>query len=482
VGERLRAIPVPLRVILVVALIEVLAWSVVLAPLQGPDESAHYSYTQYLAETGHRPMYDTGANTVSSETGTAYAAFNLYGLVGRPSARPFWSQSEYDGWQRAQSGLTDEQRKNGSGPNAVAKNPPLYYAYESIPYRIAEGAGFLDRLWLMRVANGALFLLTVAFTWLAAAELFRSILARTAAAAAVALQPMAAFMSGVVNPDTMLATVWAAFIVLALRLVVRGFTWWRVVGVIGLAIASVLTHGRGLPLLPVAVVALALAWWHHRPAISRRWAWAGAAMLVVGLLVALKLVSARGGAYGGEINLGRNFSLREFGSFVWQFYLPKLPFMDLRVGPDYGYKQLFIERYLAGQFGSLEVQFVPRIYTLVQLAAGLGFVGLIAALVVRRRELAAHWDSFLLLLVAVVSCVGFLHLASYRAIVGGSTGDPLIVGRYLLPLTCIFGLAVAFVVTSVKRRLQLGFTAVVLSLGILLQLGALGLTFARFYA
>jgi hypothetical protein len=78
--------------------------------------------------------------------------------------------------------------------------------------------------------------------------------------------------------------------------------------------------------------------------------------------------------------------------------------------------------------------------------------------------------------------VGFLHLASYRAIVGGSGGDPLIVGRYLLPLTCILGLAVAFLVTSVRRRYQLAFAAAVLSLGILLQLGALGLTFARFYA
>ena len=482
-GERLRAIPVPLRLILAVALVEVLAWSVVIAPLQGPDENNHYSYTQYLAETGHRPSYGQGTSTISTETGTAYAGFNLYGLIGRGNARPFWSTAEYEGWKNAQDKITKAQRNNGSGPNAVAKNPPLYYAYEALPYRVAVGAGFLDRLWLMRLANGVLFILTVALTWLAAAELFRSMLARTVAAGAVALQPMAGFMSGVVNPDTMLMAVWAAFILVALRLVLRGFTAWRVAGVIALAIASVLTHGRGLPLLPVAVVALGLAWWRHRPAISKRWAWAGAAVIVVGGLIAVKLVSARGGAYGGEINLGRNFSLREFASFVWQFYLPKLPFMDARVGPNYGYRQLFIERYLAGSFGSLEVQFAGRIYQLVQLAAGIGFLGLIAAVVVRwRREIAPRWDAFVLLVVTVVFCVGFLHLASYRAIVGGSGGDPLIVGRYLLPLTSIFGLAVAFLVTSVRRRYQLGFASVILSLGVLLQLGALGLTFARFYA
>jgi 4-amino-4-deoxy-L-arabinose transferase-like glycosyltransferase len=482
VGEWLRAIPVPLRLILAVALIEMLAWSVVIAPLQGPDESAHYSYAQYLAETGHRPLYAGGDSIVSRDTGTAYAGFNLYGLVGRPDARPFWQSSDYNGWKRAQKALTKADRSNGSGPNAVAKNPPLYYAYETIPYKLAVDTGFLDRLWTMRLANGLLFLLTVAFTWLAAAELFRSVLARTVAAGAAALLPMAAFMSAVVNPDTMLATVWAAFVVVALRLVLRGFTAWRVAGVVLLSIASVLTHGRGLPLLPVAALALGLAWWRHRPAISRRWALAVVGALVVGLLVAIKLVSARGGAYGGEINLGRNFSLAQFASFVWQFYLPKLPFMDLRPGPDYGYRQLFIERYLVGQFGSLEVQFSGRIYQLAQLTVAAGFVGLIAAVVVRWRAIKLRWDAFLLLVATVVFCVGFLHLASYRAIVGGSGGDPLIVGRYLMPLTCIFGLALAFLVTSVRRRYQLSFACVALSLGVLLQLGAIGLTFARFYA
>ena len=42
-----------------------------------------------------------------------------------------------------------------------------------------------------------------------------------------------------------------------------------------------------------------------------------------------------------------------------------------------------------------------------------------------------------------VSMIGLLHLASYRALVG--SGDPLITGRYLLPLVTVFGLAVAFV-------------------------------------
>src|SRR5215213_6340691 len=118
VGDRLRAMPVPLRLILVVALVEALAWSVALAPLQGPDESAHYTYVQYFSETGHRPIYNGGTSTISTDTGTAYSAFNLYGLVGRADARPFWSEFEYNGWNKAQKKLKKAQREDASGPNA----------------------------------------------------------------------------------------------------------------------------------------------------------------------------------------------------------------------------------------------------------------------------------------------------------------------------------------------------------------------------
>ena len=47
-----------------------------------------------------------------------------------------------------------------------------------------------------------------------------------------------------------------------------------------------------------------------------------------------------------------------------------------------------------------------------------GFVGLIAAIAARWRQVAARWDAFALLIATVVFCVGFLHLASYRALVG----------------------------------------------------------------
>jgi hypothetical protein len=72
----------------------------------------------------------------------------------------------------------------------------------------------------------------------------------------------------------------------------------------------------------------------------------------------------------------------------------------------------------------------------------------------------------------VVCVIGLLHLAAYH-----DAPAQLLVGRYLLPLVSIAGLAIAFVCSSVGPTLA----AAVLAAGVLLQLGALGIELTRFY-
>ena len=56
-----------------------------------------------------------------------------------------------------------------------------------------------------------------------------------------------------------------------------------------------------------------------------------------------------------------------------------------------------------------------------------------------------------------------------------------VAGRYLLPLVSLFGLAIAFVCASLPRRAGPVAAAAVLAVGVLLQLGGLGIELARFY-
>jgi hypothetical protein len=86
-----------------------------------------------------------------------------------------------------------------------------------------------------------------------------------------------------------------------------------------------------------------------------------------------------------------------------------------------------------------------------------------------------------LLIVTALSLILFLHFASYRAL---STEvdkvDPLIVGRYLLPLIPLYGVALAALAAS-ARKWSLYVAGLILGLAIVHQLGALGLTLTRFY-
>ena len=76
--------------------------------------------------------------------------------------------------------------------------------------------------------------------------------------------------------------------------------------------------------------------------------------------------------------------------------------------------------------------------------------------------------------------IGLLHVASYRALRRAS--DPLITGRYLLPLVAVFGLTVAFVdhARCGRARARCWGRSCCPAL-LALNLAGLMLTFTRFY-
>jgi 4-amino-4-deoxy-L-arabinose transferase-like glycosyltransferase len=483
---RIRRTPAPLALLLAVTAVLGLAWSVVMPPFQGPDESEHFAHVQHLAETASAPSSTTyaGAGSHSTEERGALDLLGLRATLANPSARPMWSELDQRRWERFERELPSNGRADGEGLNPAAKNPPLYYAYQGVVYRLSPDTSLFGRQLLMRLASVLLLLATVGLMWVAISELTQRIWARVLATGVVALQPQLTFIGSIVNPDILLVTVWTAFIALSIVTLNRGPTTARVLGLCGLTAASALTHGRGIALLPPLAVVLALSLWRDRPARREvvRWGFGGA-LLLGGALLAFRLWTASnggGGLYGGQVGTYQHggINLRQFVSYVWQFYLPPLPNMEIRLGPYYGFRQVFVETFY-GTFGSLDVRFPRGLYTLLQLASVLGLVALWTAVVARRRELAARWHAGLALAALAVAGIAFLHVVSYLALLNAP--DPVIVGRYALPMIGLFALAVTFVATSLPRRLGPLFAAIVLASGVLLQLIGLGLTVARFY-
>ena len=488
--SRARRVPAPLALLLLAGAVLSAAWSVAMAPLQGFDEAEHLAYAIHLAETGRPPQVATGTAPYTAAQGSALGPVGYGRIIANPEAKPPFHELQERGFQDYERGLPADDAASGPGPNPLAKNPPLYYAYEAIPYRVAKalGGGLFGQLALMRLWSGLLFLGTIACAWLLAGEVFRRLLPRVTATGFVALHPLAGYITGIVNTDGMLMLWWTAFLWLALRLNRLGPSPGRVAGLAAVAAGSVLTHGRGLAILPVLVVVLAVVAIRHRPGLRTAGLSAAAALACVaaGFVVLRAFTGAAGGGggalYGGEVNLGAasRFSVRQLISQTWQFYLPRLRVMEPRLGPDYGFGQVWVETYFGG-FASYDVAYPRWIYDLVSL----GLVGALVASVVllARRGAAlarARWDQLVILLAAFGGLLGFLHVASYRALVNGSM-DPLVTGRYLLPITGVLAVAAGALVAAAGRRgpyLAGGLLVALLAL----SLAGLGLGMERFYA
>jgi 4-amino-4-deoxy-L-arabinose transferase-like glycosyltransferase len=484
---RFGAVPRPLAGLLIACALLSVAWAVTTAPLQGPDEHNHYGYVQHLAETGSAPKFGvTSGASWSIEQQTWMSWQNLLATIGIVDARTGWNPAEEARLSTDLDHLPAGARKDGSGPNPVAQNPPLYYAYETIPYWIARSGEPATRLLFMRLANLPLYLLTICFAWLAAGEVFRGRkrAMQTIAAGVVGLLPQMTFMSGVVNPDILLTTLWAGLTWLVLVAARVGPRPRVMLGLGAVAGASAMTHGRGLAAGIPLVVVLALVLWWARPLNRRTVGWVLASGVVAAALAifAFAYSSAHGGgsSIGGQVGAtGNSGSIKGFLSYVWQFYLPPLRTMSPQ-GAPYGYRQVFIEG-LGGTFSSLEITFPLWVYDALQLAAAVG-LALFAAFVIRRWEaVRTHGRQVLVLLAVTLGMMLVLHVSAYRSL-QGPPFDPLLVGRYLLPLAVPMALVVAFVCRMLPRRAGALLGAAVLTLFTVLSLSGIALTVSRFYA
>jgi 4-amino-4-deoxy-L-arabinose transferase-like glycosyltransferase len=480
---RVRRLPLPFVLVLVIAAIHGGAWAVAQAPLGGPDEANHVAYAQHLAEAGTGPYQGTGARTYSEELQLLLDRLQLGPLTGHRDARPLYSR--LGDVRKEMDRLPSAQRGAASGPNAVANNPPLYYAYAALAYRLSPDTNLLSRILVMRLATVLLFVALVAMTWLLAAELTSRMWVKTLAAGMVALQPKVASIAGIVNPDMLLATLSTASILAAVRLVRHGPQPGIVVGLGTVGGLTTLAHGRGFFVLFLLAVTALVAWWRWRPArgaLLRSLA-LGAAPLLACLVGGYLYTRSHAvlGAFGGEVTQAteQHLSVSEFLSYVWQFYFGDLRSLTPMIGPPYGFRQVWIDSFY-GSFGGLDVDYAPRVYDVLQVASVAGILLLLAVVVRRWEAVRPRLPIVVVLLAALIGMLGLLHVASYRDL--QVSDDPLITGRYLFPCIALYGLATAFVARSLPPRIGPAFGALLLALSTLLAVGGLADSVVRFHA
>lgn len=431
-------------------------WSVVTPIGQAPDEWAHIAYVQSLAEHGKTPSRDAASplGRVAAEEATLLDESFSFTVVTDPQVKPPWSKRDEREWRRYEA-LKRPARDNGGGYTTIAAHPPLYYLLEVVPYKIGSSGSLVTRIQLMRLFTALFAGLTAVFAWFLVRELFggRRWLATTAGLC-VALQPMIGFMGGAVNNDVPVAMFATLELYLLIRALRRGLS-----PALGLGIGLVLglgslTKGNMLIFVPVVAFALVLCAWRRRKQV--RPLLAGLAGVAAGLLAVLAIwglfeltiVAGSGGA--APIVAANDLNLRLFGSYAWQFYLPKLPFMQTLhfgiPGEDPAFT-LWIKR-LWGDFGWLTIELPSWVYDVIR-SATLAILALACVALYRERGVVRdRIPEILVCLAAVAAIIVLVH----RLFFPGSLGQMAEQGRYLFPVIGVLGAAIAGACLAAGRR------------------------------
>ncbi|MEA2466096.1 MAG: hypothetical protein QOJ57_222 [Thermoleophilaceae bacterium] len=515
-AKRLRAVPAPLAILLVVVALFASFWALLVPAWGGPDEDVHFSYTQSLVERGELPGHGTEA--VSTEQKLSMDSTNTDPVVIFNFSKPEWSHALEDKWKSLQRSAP---RNDGGARNTASGYPPAYYLTETLAYRAAGSGTVFSRLYSMRLFSALWLLVSTVAAWLLAGEVFgRQRLLQLVTAAAVGLWPMASFMSSMINPDGMLIALWTLSTWLGVAILKRGLTFGRAAALCACVGLALVTKATALALPIPALFALAVGAWRLRDRVAVRTllrAGAAAAFLAVpvvtwyfvakhngtGAYIQATEVTSRASTGGGAGPAGaaaaasgpRGINANELASYLWQFYLPRLPFQqDLNfLYPVISHYPAF-QIWLAGgwaNFGWSSVWFPPWVYYVFLAAVTMAALGVAVSAV---RALRAAPPPGLRRLAALRPR---LPVAVFLALIGGTLvaglhwtdyhmyldhRPPFLQGRYLLPAAGLLALALAQAVRAVPVRFRGAAAGAVLVGLVVLQFACLGLITARYYA
>jgi len=245
--------------------------------------------------------------------------------------------------------------------------------------------------------------------------------------------------------------------------------------------AGMLTKVNSYALVPGALLGFALAARRTTLAWDRRFVRmvGGAALLATGLFAAGAIFETsvwhRSILAARPIALESHVGLWSHVGYIWQVFLPRLPFQPRTALIEPGYQQLFES--FVGAFGPMVVWFPSWVYE--ALAAGLVLVGLLVVRMLHADPRELRWRRGELL--------GYAAMAASLMLLIGLSADlrrqliSIVQGRYLLPLLPLFAALLTLGARGAGERW--GRSVGVAIVSSLVALGLFGqlLTIAWFY-
>jgi Predicted membrane protein (DUF2142) len=478
----LRRVPSAAWICALVAIVNAVCWSIVVPPFQTPDEPSHYAYAAHLAETGQLP----------SSVGEDFPPAEQVALNDVLQDQVRFSQENHTIATQAEqehleSGLTLLVSRSEPGAAGLAAGqPPLYYALETIPYYLGWSGTVLDRLALMRLLSALMGGATALFAFCFVREVLpRERWAWTVGGLGVALAPLLGMMSGAVNPDALLFAVSTALFFLLARGFRRGLTRSLAIGIGVALLVGCFTKLTFLGLVPGAVLGLLVLAVRAARARSSRspYGWLvialGIAAVPAGIYFALQTSSAPhpGEVLSGAVGLaGRQKSIPDAISHIWQLYLPRLPGMSPAYHGMSGASFLWWEG-IVGKYGWLDTDFPRWVVKVALIPAALLALLLARALLVSRAALRSRP---LEICVYAVMALGILGVIGVDEYIHDTPGEYIQL-RYALPLIALLGVGLALAARGAGRRWGPAAGALIVVLLLAHDLFSQLLTISRYY-
>jgi 4-amino-4-deoxy-L-arabinose transferase-like glycosyltransferase len=472
-----RRVGVALVLLTLASVLRAVVWSGILPAWQGPDETSHYAFVERLANFSYPNRGDPRDHASAAlETSIEHTGF-AYFLV-HDQRRPFSRAL-----RRALPPEPPNLSQSAAGSLTTDGYPPLYYAV-LVPFvRLPGLHTATSRLYAARFGSALLGGALVVLSFFLVRELVPDDKLALGGAAIVSLAPMVAQASAIVNADIGLAVACTALVLASLRAARLGASPRRLVAVGALAVAAALTKPFGIVAAAVLVGALLVL-----PLVLRR---SGRPFLVAG-----------GVALGGALalfvlaleryRLLEVSNLRFAASYLWQFYLPRLPGTSDVFPPQEPLTapvpawSIWAETGI-GSFGWLSAPLRIQFVELGALSIAAAVVVAVVGLLVRRRTLQEH-DAIVLAscLVAVLLYVVGLHAAEVANMIEArGTTQPvagrILQGRYLIPIA---PLALALTLAGARawsRRVALVTSAALVVVWFGISVAAVN-TVVHFYA
>jgi 4-amino-4-deoxy-L-arabinose transferase-like glycosyltransferase len=448
-----RRVPKAAWICVLVACLNAVCWSIITPAFQVPDEPDHFAYVKQLVETGTRPVSPDLLE--AGEIKSAMEALDYYHVRQQPENRAITTQEEQTELVR----LTKETNGTSHGSpiaGSASSQPPLYYALEGIPYSIAQHSPVPDRLQLMRLFSALFAGLTALFVFLFIREaLPAERWAWMVGGLAVALAPLLGFMSGAVNPDSMLFAVSAASFYLLARAFRRGLDTRMAIAIGVTSAIGLLTKLNFAGLVPGILLGV-LILTARVARSSRRYALRNCALAIgIGLIPALLLIvdnalrhHALLGPFASVLNLDKGSLLSQI-DYIWQFYLPRIPGTVNDFPGLSTLRQYWFDGYV-GLYGWRDTVFPGWVANVALIPAAV-LVALCARALFQARAIvksrAVELAVYALVSVGVMFMVGAASYGAFPHI----DGEYFEV-RYLFPMLALLGAALALAARGAGRR------------------------------